>query len=86
MKIADYLMTGEGNEIATRILKEQTGLSSRDIRNAVHVERMKGVAILSNYKGYFLAKDDAEKVRFAASMQRRAREINKAAAAVMRGA
>lgn len=86
MLIADLLLQGQENAIPLRQLKAVTGMKGRTIRKMIESERRRGIPVLSdNVGGYFLPADEGEKERFVKSMQHRAGEILKSAAAIERG-
>lgn len=83
MSISDFLSTGRENSVPLRHLEAVTGRSGRDVRRMISAERLAGVPILSdNQSGYFLPATVAEAQRCVRSMRHRAREIEKAAAAI----
>lgn len=85
-RIADFLGYGQSSAILLRHLKELAGLPGREVRRMIQAERLRGVPILSdNVGGYFLPADEDEKERFVKSMQHRADEILKSAAAISKG-
>lgn len=86
MLIADLLLQGQENAIPLRQLKAVTGMKGRTIRKMIESERRRGIPVLSdNVGGYFLPADEGEKEQFVKSMQHRAGEILKSAAAIERG-
>lgn len=83
---ANLLLQRQENAIPLRQLKAITGMKDRTIRNTIESERRRGIPVLSdNVGGYFLPADEGEKERFIKSMQHRAGEILKSAAAIERG-
>lgn len=85
-RISDLLLHGQENAISMRHIKAITGMKGRAIRKMIETERRQGIPVLSdNISGYFLPKDEGEKDRFVKSMQHRAGEILKSAAAIERG-
>ena len=83
IKIKDFLLAGAENAIPRRHLRQLTGLSDRELRKRIELERREGAAICSdNLTGYYLAGSEFEKRRFVNSMLHRAAEISKTAAAV----
>lgn len=54
IKISDYLAHGAESAIPRRHLRQLTGLSDRDLRRQIELERREGSAICSdNLTGYF---------------------------------
>lgn len=83
IKISDYLAHGAESAIPRRHLRKITGLSDRELRRRIELERREGSAICSdNLTGYYLAADDEERKRFVNSMLHRAAEITRTAAAI----
>lgn len=81
--IADLLGVGRENAITRRDLERLTGLDGRSVRLLIERERRAGIPICSdNQNGYYLPCCKSEKDAFVASMRHRAREIERAAAAV----
>lgn len=81
--ISRFLLNGKENAIHLRDLVAITGLSEREVRQQIHIERRRGIPILSdNLSGYYLPKNDAERVHCVRSLRHRAAEILKAAAAI----
>lgn len=85
-RVSDLLLHGQGNALPMRHLKELTGLDSRVIRRQIEAERRQGVPILSdNVHGYFLPGNPSERDRCVKSLRRRAKEIERTAAAIEGG-
>ena len=85
MLIADFLLHGQENAIPLRHLKAVTGMKGRAIRKMIERERRRGIPVLSdNVGGYFLPEKEEEREQFIKSMQHRAEEILKSAAAIER--
>lgn len=85
--ISAFLSPGREHGRKMKELTAITGLSEREVRQAIQAERKAGSPILSdNASGYFLVGDSAEAVQFARSMRHRAGEILKSAAAVEKAA
>lgn len=85
-RIADLLHPGAENAIPRRELMTLTGLSDRELRLMIEVERRQGTPILSDcLHGYFLPGDSAERDRCVRSLRRRAKEIEATAAAIEGG-
>ncbi|HIU43427.1 MAG TPA: hypothetical protein IAB67_03935 [Candidatus Ventrousia excrementavium] len=83
MKIEALLSRGRAGAVPMVQLVAWTGLDSRSIRQLIERERRQGAPILSdNRSGYFLAGSPEEVERFSRSMEHRAREILRTAAAV----
>lgn len=83
MKIEALLSRGRTCAVPMTQLVAWTGLDSRSIRQLIERERRQGSPILSdNRSGYFLAGSPEEVERFSRSMEHRAREILRTAAAV----
>jgi hypothetical protein len=54
IKIVDYIPSGKENAISRQQLERVTGLSDRDVREAISLARRNTVILnLSNGKGYF---------------------------------
>ena len=54
IKIVDYIPSGKENAISRQQLERVTGLSDRDVREAISLARRNPVILnLSNGKGYF---------------------------------
>lgn len=76
--IHEYLATGSENAITGRELSKRTGLTIREITQAIEKERREGHPICANTglnPGYFLAADKREMRRYCESLTRRASEI-----------
>lgn len=83
IQIKDFLLTGAENAVPRCHLRQLTGLSDRELRKRIELERREGVAICAdNLSGYFIAADELEKRQFVNSMLHRAAEIAKTAAAI----
>lgn len=84
IQIADFLLRGAENAVPRRHLRQIIGLSDRELRRRIQEERLAGTPILSSNAagGYYLPADDLERMRFARSMQHRAREILRTARAI----
>lgn len=83
MKISDLLSPGQENAVTLRHLVKTTGEDGRIIRRKIAAERLAGIPILSDCKnGYYLPGTVAEARRCVRSMRNRAKEIEKAAAAI----
>lgn len=81
--ISRLLLKGRENALHLRDLVAITGLSEREVRQQIHIERRRGIPILSdNLSGYYLPQNEAERVRCVRSLRHRAAEILKAAAAI----
>ena len=82
-RIADFLHPGAENAVSRRDLIALTGMSDRELRLQIEAERRQGCPILSdNVHGYFLPGDQSERDRCVRSLRRRAREIERTAAAI----
>ena len=82
-RVADLLLHGAENAIPRRDLMALTGMSDRELRLKIEVERRQGCPILSdNIHGYFLPGDKSERDRCVKSLRRRAGEIMETAAAI----
>ena len=60
MRIEDFILEGPDNAIRTKELAKRTGLSPRDVLQAVQIRRRAGVPILSRkdaHGGLYLAED-----------------------------
>lgn len=83
MKISGLLSPGQENAVPLRHLVKITGQDGRIVRRRIAAERLAGVPILAdNQTGYYLPATVAEAQRCIRSMRHRAREIEKAAAAI----
>lgn len=81
--ISRLLLRGRENALHLRDLVTITGLCEREVRQQIHIERRRGIPILSdNLSGYYLPQNEAERVRCVRSLRHRAAEILKAAAAI----
>ena len=81
--IAELLGTGQSSAIPLRALVSATGLDARAVRRLIQAERLRGVPICAdNVRGYYLPENEAERAAFVRSMQGRAREIRRVAAAI----
>lgn len=81
--ISRLLLRSRENALHLRDLVTITGLSEREVRQQIHIERRRGIPILSdNLSGYYLPQNEAERVRCVRSLRHRAAEILKAAAAI----
>lgn len=82
MKVSDVLSHGEWNAKTSSELCQLFDLSPRDLRAAIHQERLSGEVILSScssdHPGYFLPSTDAEILRYVRQMESRIRQIWKA--------
>lgn len=79
--IAELLKPGEGLALSASTLCEITGLTPRDLRRQITVERIAGALICSSAKGYFLAagRDElADFVRASTSRASTSRRVAKA--------
>ena len=80
--ISSLLMHGAENAVPRRHLRQLTGLSDRDLRRRIQMERLSGIPILAdNSSGYYLPADRTELDMFVRSMRSRSREIAAVAAA-----
>lgn len=82
MKVRDSLQYGRDNAIPSKILAETLGYQSiRDLQKQIERERAAGAVILSDPcgGGYYLSNDPAELLRFARTLEARARNTIKAA-------
>ena len=83
MLISDCLYSGSENAIKLSTLERALKLSGRQIRQAIHRERLHGSPIISdNVNGYYLAETEKELIHFKESMLHRATEITRIANAV----
>ena len=83
LRIADFLHSGAENAVSRRDLMSLTDMSDRELRLQIEAERRQGCPILSdNVHGYFLPGDQAERDRCVRSLRRRAKEIERTAAAI----
>lgn len=83
--ISSLLMCGAENGLHLKDLARMKGWSEREVRQQSHIERRRGVQILSNNKdGYFLPGDDRERMACVKSLRHRAKEILAAAEAIER--
>lgn len=81
--IERLLSYGAENGVALLHLSAMTGLSPRQVRQQIQVERLKGAPILSDSKrGYFLPETQEDVELFYKSMLHRAAEITRVATAV----
>ena len=87
IQIKDFLLIGSENAIPRRHLRQLTGISDRDLRRRIQLERLAGVPILSSTTagGYYLPSSVADLEHFVRSMQSRAKEIEAVASAVEAG-
>jgi len=87
IQIKDYLLHGAENAVPRRHLRQLTGISDRDLRRRIQLERLAGVPILSSTTagGYYLPSSVADLEHFVRSMQSRAKEIEAVASAVEAG-
>lgn len=84
--ISSLLQRGQDNAVPLQHLQVLTGMDGRSIRLMIEKERRAGVPILAdNLSGYFLPRDDEERVAFVRSMRHRANEILRTAQAVENG-
>ena len=82
MKVFDSLHYGKENAIPSKALAKALGFQSvRDLQKQIEKERAAGAVILSDPcgGGYYLADDPAELLRFARTLEARARNTIKAA-------
>lgn len=73
MCIEDFILTGPDNAIRTKELAKRTGLSPRDVLQAVQIRRRAGVPILSRkdaHGGLYLAEDAAQIETYCRRLQR----------------
>lgn len=83
VEISGYLHAGEENALPMKELKRLTGLTSREVRQCIQIERLRAVPIVAAPRGgYFLANTGPELSRFVRSMRHRAGEILKVASAL----
>jgi predicted DNA-binding transcriptional regulator YafY len=78
--IHEYLATGSENAITGRELCDRTGLTMRELTQAIEKERREGVPICANTgvnPGYYLAANQREMQLYCDSLSRRASEIYK---------
>ena len=67
--ISRLLLRGRENALHLRDLVTITGLSEREVRQQIHIERRRGIPILSdNLSGYYLPQNEAERVRCVRSL------------------
>ena len=83
--ISGLLLHGAENGLHLQDLARLKGWSEREVRQQIHVERRRGIPILSNNRdGYFLPGDDHERAACVKSLRHRASEILAAAEAIER--
>jgi len=70
--IAELLKPGEGLALSASTLCEITGMTPRELRRQVTVERIAGALICSSARGYFLAAGREELADFVKSSSARA--------------
>lgn len=81
--ISRFLMAGKENGIHLRDLVRITGWTEREVRRQIHIERRRGVPIVSDCKsGYFFPGSPQEREHCIRSMRHRASEILAAARAI----
>lgn len=82
-RVADLLLPGAENAVPRRDLMSLTGCRDRELRRMIEAERRQGIPILSDcVGGYYLPATQAERNKCVASLRRRAKEIQKTAAAI----
>jgi hypothetical protein len=86
--IAEVLGRGQESAKPSRDICSWLGIELRDLTVAIMNERRAGVPICSttsgDTRGYFLAANKEEMLRFCGSLNRRAREIDKTREACMK--
>lgn len=83
--ISGLLMCGAENGLHLKDLARMKGWTEREVRQQIHIERRRGIPILSNNRdGYFLPGDDRERIACVKSLRHRAEEILAAAEAIER--
>lgn len=80
--ILELLGTGERNAKTAKELAKNTGVSVRDVMQAVRVERLAGLPICSSAKGYFLAETETDLQITISRLYKQARETRKVAEAL----
>lgn len=81
--ISRFLAAGQENGLHLRDLVSLTGLTEREVRQQIHIERRRHVPILSNNRdGYFLPGSSQERAACVRSLRHRAAEILAAARAI----
>lgn len=84
MRIFDFVPEGAENAISRQDLMLATGLSDRELRHKVHLERRTGYQILTNCEtsGYYRPTNPEDSMRFVRSMRHRAAETSAVADAI----
>ena len=80
--IYELLDTGEQNARTAKSIANATNLNTRDVTQIIRLERLAGIPICSNCRGYFLPETDIELKETVVRIYKQAKETKKVADAM----